>query len=396
MIEHYIKLAFNIDAHLSGYVDAYYGPPVWKSEAETEGLVALSELARRADHLAEQLPEMGWPEDRREYLHYQILAMQTSLRLLQGEAMSLADEVELVYGVKPEWVSEDQFLEAHKLLDDLLPPGDTLADLMAARRRAKSVSVEIARPMLKEILGELRARTHAHWELPAGESFEMLTVENEPWSAYNWYLGDYRSRIDVNIDLPLQIDGLASLMAHEGYPGHHTEGILKEAGLVRTQGRLEHSLAILNSPEQVISEGIATRALQLVTTKDERQAWKARLHQQAGLADIDWERDAELGAALGKIGRISTNVCFLLYDEGKSHDEAAAYIQRYRLSSEASARKSLEFLIHPLFRTYTFTYRHGGILLDQLFKAKGERHRWFGRLLQEPVTPAALRRWIAA
>ena len=394
MIEAYIRLAFNIDAHLSGYVDAYFGPDDWKRAAQAEGRVDLKQLDQRFRALVAEFKAQEWPEDRRAYLDNQIGAMQTSIRLLQGESQSLVEEVEGLYGITPLRMNESNFDEAHQALEAALPPGGSLAERMDARRRRLSVPLETVRPMLDEILQELRQRTQALFPLPEGESFEMALVKDKPWGAYNWYLGNYRSRIDVNTDLPLHVGGLASLMAHEGYPGHHTEGALKEAGLVNAQGRLKHTLAILNSPEQVVAEGISTRALQIVTTAEDRREWKARLIEQAELEPDDPDQEAEIASALVKLGRIGRNVAFLLYEDGRSEDEAVAYLQRYRLSSAAAARKSLQFITHPLFRTYTFTYRHGGLLLDQLFKAKGDAQTWFGRLLREPVTPAQIRSWI--
>jgi len=96
-----------------------------------------------------------------------------------------------------------------------------------------------AHELALEIIAELRRRTQARFPLPDGESFELRIVTNQPWSAYNWYLGDFRSRIDVNTDLPLHVTGLVDLMAHEGYPGHHTEHSLKEARLARERTTIQ-------------------------------------------------------------------------------------------------------------------------------------------------------------
>jgi hypothetical protein len=80
-------------------------------------------------------------------------------------------------------------------------------------------------------------------ELPAGEALELELVEGQSWLAFNYYLGDLRSRIAVNVDLPVTSGDLAVLAAHEAYPGHHTEHALKEARLVRAQGLIEESIA---------------------------------------------------------------------------------------------------------------------------------------------------------
>lgn len=56
---------------------------------------------------------------------------------------------------------------------------------------------------------------------------------DEPFAAANGYLGDYRLRIELNTDLPVNLARLSDLLAHEAYPGHHTELVLKEEHLYR-------------------------------------------------------------------------------------------------------------------------------------------------------------------
>ena len=53
---------------------------------------------------------------------------------------------------------------------------------------------------------------------------------------------------------------LTGLVAHEAYPGHHLEHAWKEAELVDRAGRLESSILLINTPECLISEGLADLA----------------------------------------------------------------------------------------------------------------------------------------
>ena len=81
-------------------------------------------------------------------------------------------------------------------------------------------------------IAECRRRTLQHIDLPDGESFRIEYVTDKPWSGYNWYEGDYFSLIQINTDLPIFIDRAVDLGCHEGYPGHHTFGVLVERELV--------------------------------------------------------------------------------------------------------------------------------------------------------------------
>ena len=47
------------------------------------------------------------------------------------------------------------------------------------------------------------------------------------------------------------------LVAHESYPGHHTEHCRKELGLVERAGRVEHTVFLVNTPECLMAEGLA-------------------------------------------------------------------------------------------------------------------------------------------
>ena len=55
-------------------------------------------------------------------------------------------------------------------------------------------------------------------------------------------------------------------------------------------------------------------------------------------------------------------------------------------------RSALEFIEHPLWRTYVFVYAEGEALLRRWLEAVAEPERAarFGRLLHEQLTPAAV------
>ena len=60
--------------------------------------------------------------------------------------------------------------------------------------------------------------------------------------------------------------------------------------------------------------------------------------------------------------------------------------------SPAVAAKRLEFIEHPLWRTYVFVYAEGEALLGRWLDAvpEGERAARFDRLLREQLTPPAV------
>ena len=123
-------------------------------------------------------------------------------------------------------------------------------------------------PAFELLTEELRRRTQELFGLPEPEGVELRLVHDEPWLAFNYYLGELRSRVVFNTDLPwLSID-LFDTIAHELYPGHHTERVLKESLLVRERGWLEESALFVGTPQALFAEGIAMLAPEIVAGGD--------------------------------------------------------------------------------------------------------------------------------
>ena len=101
-------------------------------------------------------------------------------------------------------------------------------------------------------------------ELPEGEQLDLEEVHDEPWWAFNYYLGELRSRVVVNSDQQTTAADLVTLAAHEVYPGHHTERVVKEQLLVREQGFLEESIQLVPTPQSLVGEGIAELGLEVI------------------------------------------------------------------------------------------------------------------------------------
>jgi hypothetical protein len=70
--ESYVKLVLAIGQHDPNYVDAYYGPPEWKKEAEA-GKRPLDELAARTRTLLDAVSAISPPSAEIERLRHQYL-----------------------------------------------------------------------------------------------------------------------------------------------------------------------------------------------------------------------------------------------------------------------------------------------------------------------------------
>ena len=390
----YLRLAFHIERFVPGFIDAYFGLPEWKAEAGAEVKVEPGDLRRDAEVLLDDIATLS-DDLRREWLTRQVTAMHATLRRVQGEVISFDDELRLLYDIQPQWTDEREFDEALRVVGDVLPgpAGEPLADRLDAWDNQFNVPTENLVPLFTVARDQAQKLARRLFALPEGEEIVLQIVANQPWSAYNWYLGNYRSRVDLNTDLPVRANSMVGLMTHEGYPGHHTEHALKEKLLYRAQGHAEACVQLINAPECVISEGIADSAREMILTDEELDDWlRDVFYPLAGLqVALRVARDRVLAQARRKLRALSGNAAFLLHREGADPETVVKYIQRFGARTDKQARQSYRFISNPLFRSYIFTYHYGRDLLAR-YMARGDRLARFKTCLEQPLTPSFLER----
>ncbi|HEX9132174.1 MAG TPA: hypothetical protein VF844_07770 [Ktedonobacteraceae bacterium] len=392
----YVLLQFRIDKAIRKFteyrfVDYYYGPPEWKVQVEVEEETPATELVYAALALAEALSAQGFEAHRVTYLEKQVLALETVCRKLNGEKFTLEEEVQRCFDIRPTRIPEAQFEQAHAWLDEILPGEGSLYE----RRQRLRNRYELAREksgrlisFMQQAMAEARRRTLEFVSLPQGEEVELQTVSNQTFGGENWYLGNYRSRVELNTDLPTHMGWLLDLVCHEGYPGHHTEFVLKEQHLYREHGYMEQSIAPIISPQSVISEGIATSAFEMVFTPDEAERWAAEyIYPEAEIEPVSVDM-GKLSKARELLEAIDGNAAFML-NEGRSDEEVKQYIMRYKMLPDEHAQKALEFLKSPFREAYVFTYYYGKQLMRPWLQGP-DRHNAFRHFLTEQICPSDL------
>jgi hypothetical protein len=370
--ERYLRLGLQIGRHVDGIVDAYFGPSELAAAVDAEPPVDPRALVSDAEVLLDEL-EDGWLRD-------QVLGLRTYAGGLAGETRSYADEVEGCYGVQPAYVDEGVFTAAHERLEALLPGEGPLAERKERWERSIRVPTEQIERIIASVIEEARTRTRGLVDLPAGEGVVLEIVRDEPWLAFCAYLGDLRSRIAVNVDLPMSAIQLLVLAMHETYPGHHAERCSKEHGLVRGRGQLEETLVLVPTPQSLVSEGIATLAPHVLLEGDAGASLAAVVH------DAGIEFDLVHALAVGRAGEplewAEVNAALMLHEAGASEAETHAYLERWALMTPELANHLIRFLTAPTSRTYIVTYPAGRDLCRSYVAGDPERFR---RLLTEQV-----------
>jgi hypothetical protein len=245
-------------------------------------------------------------------------------------------------------------------------------------------------------IAECRRRTLAHIELPKNESFQAKYVKDKSWGAYNWYKGNAFSVIEVNTDLPMDIDSPLRLAAHEGYPGHHVYNALLEQKLVKEKGWIEFTVYPLFSPQSLIAEGTANYGIELIFPGEERLKFeKEILYPLAGLDPQKASRYDQVQKLLGDL-RYAENEAARGYLDGKiSRKDALEWLTRYALESPERAVKTIDFWNQ--FRSYIINYNLGQDIIRNYIEKKAGvdnslKRKWeiFYEILSTPRTPSGL------
>ena len=391
LITEYLLLGLRFDRLESGFVDAYTGDPALRTQVENEPAPRPAELRVRAGELLAELDSSGLAPERVTFLRAQLTGLQCSARVMSAEPVGFVDEVSAYFDVDIDLGDENRYVAAHSELDVLLTGSGTLAQRYASYRRTDECPPDRLDDVVQAMSSQLRDHVRTEYELPPHETVSYQVVTDQPWSGFNYYRGACHSDVAINADLPHRLTQLPHLVAHESYPGHHTEHCRKEVRLVARDQHLEHTIFLVNTPECLMAEGLADLGIR-VTVGEDWGAWTEEILQDLGLS-ADAELAQRVAKAAAPLNDVRQDAAILLHDRGRGQEEVLDYLQRWSLVSRERAQQSLRFLTHPLWRAYTSTYVEGHRLLSSWLDARPEGNSvggQFRRLLDEPLTPGRI------
>jgi hypothetical protein len=384
----YVRLGLRFDRLEAGFVDAFTGDPRLRAQVADEPAPTPQALRDQARALLRELDAADLPADRADYLRGQLTGLECSARKMSGEPVGFVDEVAAYFQVDVALGDPAEYVAAHAELAALLPGSGTLAERYAQHRRREECPPDRLEAAVHALSSALRDRVRGEYGLPEVETVRYEVVTDKPWSGFNYYEGDYRSRVAINADLPHRLGQLPHLVAHESYPGHHTEHCRKERGLVERAARTEHTVFLVNTPECLMAEGLADLGVQ-ASIGEGWGPWAAEILGDLGLR-FDGHLAERVAAAAAPLNRVRQDAAILLHDRGADTDEVVAYLQRWSLVSADRAAQQIRFLTDPLWRAYISTYVEGFDLLSRWLAARPAEQPVadrFVRLLDEPLTP---------
>ena len=343
---------------------------------------------------------------RRRWLVAQLVALEAHAQALAGDPLPYEEHVARSFEFRPRRLPEAEFAAAARSLDALLPGTGPVAGRLAAWDARFIVPSDALRGVAEHLVARFRERARSLFGVPDGEALRVAVVREQPWSGYNWYDGGFHSRVDLNTDVPIRVSGLVHTVAHETYPGHHLEHAWKEADQVLRDGRLESSVLLINTPECLMSEGLADLGHRFAVPAADEADLLVELYDLAGLS-VASDPGAARGAAAATVAMApfrstlaacAVNAALMRHADGSSHDEVLAYLREKGLMEADRAAQRLAFIEHPLWRTYVFVYSEGEALLRRWLEAVAPDAAVprFGRLLHESLTPGSIQDELAA
>ncbi|MDP2126031.1 MAG: hypothetical protein Q8K97_01520 [Pseudohongiella sp.] len=393
--ERYVKLALafgEIDSH---FVDAYTGPAGWREQARAAALplsVQMAEALAISEALAVTVAADG-EEARLRQLQRNVRALNTRMRMANGEQLSFNEEAALLYDATPPEYDYAEFDVALTELETLLPGDGPLGDRVQALRDKLIVTRDKVPAVMEAAIAECRARTVARYELPEDERFDLEFVTDKPWSGYNWYQGENRSLIQVNLDQPFLITRALDLGCHEGYPGHHVWNLYVDNKFVKEKGWLEYQVFPLFAPGSLFGEGSANFGVELAFPGETRLAYEQQvLYPIADLNPDDGARFEAVNALMGKLSNARTQISRQYLDGELTREQAIELAMKYRFLSRSRAEQSFDF--DDTYRAYVINYTLGLEIVRAYIErhAENEEDRWavFESLLNTPTAASDL------
>ncbi|MHB1687018.1 MAG: hypothetical protein ACYCVH_06575 [Ignavibacteriaceae bacterium] len=405
--ENYVKLVLKVGELDSDYVDAYYGTKDWqphdKLETPDDSTALRNICSTETDSLLNGLDALKdfkaneFETLRYRFLYKQLLAVKAKLFMLGGGTFSFDEESKALYDAVAPSYPKEHYQKIIDGLNNILPgKGDVLSRLEEFRK-SFVVPKEKLDTVFKAAIAECKKKTLDHIQLPENENFKIEYVTGKPWSGYNWYEGNYFSKIQINTDLPIYIDRAIDLAAHEGYPGHHVYNCLLEEYLVKKNGWMEFTVYPLFSPQSLIAEGTANFGIQMIFPGDTRIEFEKKiLFPLAGINPNKADKYYEVFKLTNELG-YSGNEAARNYLDGKwNKAETIGWLMKYSLMSKERAEQRLKFI--EKYRSYVINYNLGQDLIKNYIERNGgltdhQAKRWelFNELLSTPQTPSGLK-----
>lgn len=372
----YVTLGLSIGQFDGDFVDAYYGPDSLRPTLGDTSVFPKEQFLERIGGLKKSLDQLSSkaPNDtlarRAAWLNAQLTAFERRVHIFSGTFVPFDSESRELFDAVAPVHDEQHFRDLIARLDKLLPGSGPIPNRFQTLANRFLIPRDKIDTVFQTAIAEARKRTLAHYALPGGEDFRLEYVQDKPWSGYNWYKGNYKSVIQINVSQPIYIERAIDLACHEGYPGHHVYNALLEKNLYRAKGWTEIALYPLFSPQSLIAEGSANYGISIAFPGNEqREFCKTVLIPLAGLDSTMANAYFEALAIRSALNYARNEVARGLLDKGMTDQEAKRWLTDYCLLPEKGATDYLRFI--RKYRSYVINYNYGQDIVKKYIESQG-------------------------
>ncbi|WP_213804766.1 hypothetical protein [Granulicella sp. dw_53] len=372
-VREYVRLAVGLGQRDTDSLDFYSGPDSLVADIvkQAPSLKALRvDAVRLMDDVRRDQPLRDEDKVRRTFLLEQLRSVESRIDVLTGAAKSFDAESEASFGVVvPASYDRAAVASIQDALRQLLPGKGDLAERYQNFEDRFIIPAKLAPAVMTRAIEACRAETKAHIALPEGESTTVEYVRNRPWSAFSWYKGGYHSVIQINRDFGLTVDRALNLACHEAYPGHHTYNSIRDAKLVQGKGLKEFTVQPTYSPQSMLSESMATLAVDVAFPADKRLALERDvLFPVAGLNRKDVALYLRVEALIDQLHTVEPTIARDYLDGRLEFERAGQQLH----SAALMAHPEAALLYMNEYRSYVATYTYGrDLVAEQLQERSG-------------------------
>ncbi len=372
----YVRLGLSIGQFDGDFVDAYYGPDSLRPAKADTSQFPKEAFLQKAAGLKTALAALATSPGhdtllrRAEWLTAQLTAFERRIHIFSGTFVPFDSESRELFDAVAPVHEEKHFQDLIAKLDRLLPGKGPIPERYQKLANHFLIPQDRIDTVFRVAIEEARRRTLAHYTLPAGEDFKLEYVRDKPWSGYNWYKGNYKSVIQINVSQPIYIERAIDLACHEGYPGHHVYNALLEKNLFRDRGWTEISLYPLFSPQSLIAEGSANYGISMAFPGNEQQEFcKNVLIPLAGLDTAASNAYFEALAIRSALNHARNEVARGLLSGSMSEKEGKRWLTDYCLLPDKGASDYLRFI--RKYRSYVINYNYGQDIVKKYIESQG-------------------------
>lgn len=372
-------------------VDSYIGDlTIDSSKTYTaEGLKKdFSELMSEINNIQTNNRDLNF---RKKYQLAIAKAIYTRLRILNNENVKFLDECKSIYQVTPEFHSFQYYDSLLTVLDSMLDGEGDIRERFANYREKFKIEYKQVNEAFQKSIQTAAQITKEHIQLPDSESVRIEYLDGAPWSAYNWYKGNYKSLIQLNKLADIYIERVFDIAAHESYPGHHVYYSLREKEYYRDKGYVEFSIYPLFSPVSLLAEGTAEYANELIFPEKEKiEFLRTKISYKSKYTEQELKDYFKVLDIVNKLDEVVINISKEYLNNEISAKETISLLEKYGLESESGALRKLDFI--NKYRSYIINYPIGKSLITKYIKLKAGddiNKKWqvYKDILEKPYLP---------